>query len=107
MQKARHKELQGFYIPGTSIRNMTRLQVRSYPLGVAIIIDGKHTDFLTPHTFENLEEGKHIVEMHHFSEEGMLAAKKEEVELKRGQRSVCKLYFKTPRTLADIGELGK
>ena len=89
-------------------RNMKRLQCRSYPLGVDIIIDGKHTEKVTPWTFEDLDEGKHEVEMHYVEPEtGEVIAKKEEVDIKQGKRAICKMHFKTPRTLADVGELGK
>ena len=100
MQKARHKELQALYIPTHFNKNMARLQCRSYPLSVAIIIDGKHTDFLTPHTFE-LEPGIHKVEMHYVKETGEIVSKTEEIELLKNKRAVVKLHFKEPKTLAE------
>lgn len=101
MQESRHKELKGLNTIPIFKRNMIRLQCRSHPLSLAIAIDGNLSDFVTPHTFDNLSEGKHIVEMHYFSEDGALIIKKEEVELKKNKRVICKLYFKTPRTLTE------
>ena len=102
MQAASAKKLEGLYIPGSSIRNMTRLQVRSYPLGAEIIVDGKHTEKLTPWTFEDLEEGKHLIQLDYVvSETGEVSSKKEEVELKKGKRSIVKLYLKEVKTLAE------
>ena len=101
MQAASAKKLEALYIPGSSIRNMTRLQVRSYPLGAFIIMDSEHTGFSTPHTFDDLAEGKHTVQMDYVSETGEVLTKKEDVELKKGRRSICKLHFKEPKTLAE------
>ena len=89
-------------------RNMKRLQARSYPLGCDIIIDSTHTGEITPHTFEDLKEGKHVVEMHYVEPEtGKIIAKKEEVDIKQGKRSIVKLHFIQPKTLANAAELGK
>ena len=102
MQAASAKKLEALYIPGSSIKNMTRLQVRSYPLGCEIIVDGKHTEKLTPWTFENLEEGKHLIQLDYvIPETGGVVSKKEEVELKKGKRSIVKLYLKEVKTLAE------
>ncbi len=81
----------------------TRLQVRSFPLGCQISIDGKLTPYLTPHTFFDLSEGKHLVELHyHDPETNTLRKLHREVILKPGKRIVCKLYFKKPVTLAPV-----
>lgn len=81
---------------------LTRLQCRSHPLGAFIIVDSVHTGFETPHTFDNLAEGNHTVQMDYVSETGEIKSMKEEVELKKNKRVVCKLYFKTPKTLAEV-----
>ena len=105
MQKARHKELQRLYIPNCFDKNMSRLQIRSFPLGLDIIISGRHTDFVTPHTFE-LEPGKHEIQIDYVEPTtGEVISKKEEVELIKGKRTVVKQYFKKPKTLADGSEL--
>jgi len=81
----------------------TRLQVRSFPLGCQISIDGKLTPYLTPHTFFDLTEGKHIVELHyHDPESNTIRMLHQEVILKPGERIVCKLYFKKPVTLSPV-----
>ncbi len=81
----------------------TRLQVRSFPLGCQISIDGKLTPYLTPHTFFDLTEGKHIVELHyHDPQTNTIRMLHQEVSLKPGERIVCKLYFKKPVTLAPV-----
>ena len=81
----------------------TRLQVRSFPLGCQISIDGKLTPHLTPHTFFDLTEGKHLVELHyHDPETNSIRMLHKEVTLKPGERIVCKLYFKKPVTLAPV-----
>lgn len=78
----------------------TRLQCRSFPPGVDIIIDGEHTNEETPHTFTDLAEGEHEIEMQYVNPGGEIISKKESVELKTGRRVVCKLHFITPKTLA-------
>ena len=81
----------------------TRLQVRSFPLGCQISIDGKLTPYLTPHTFFDLSEGKHTVELHyHDPETNTIRKLHREVILKPVKRIVCKLYFKKPVTLAPV-----
>lgn len=105
IQESHKKELQRLSssVPHRSNKKMKRLQCRSFPLGVDIILDGKHTGEVTPHTFEELEEGTHEVEMHYVTPEtGEVKSKKEEVEIKSGTRTVCKLYFKEPKTLASL-----
>jgi hypothetical protein len=77
-----------------------RLQCRSFPSGTHIIIDGKHTEQVTPQTFTDLEEGDHVVEMQYVNEAGKIISKKEIVHLKTGLRVVCKLHFIKPKTLA-------
>lgn len=85
-----------------SKRGTKRLQCRSFPFGAEIIIDGKHTGFVTPRTFENLEEGKHIVEMHYVDPgTAEVVSKKEEVEIKENHRLICKLHFTKPKTFRD------
>lgn len=107
IQKARHKELQRLYIPNCFNKNMARLQCRSYPLGVFIILDSRHTDFVTPHTFE-LEPGKHEIQMDYVEPTtGEVISKKEVVELVKNKRSVCKIRFLEPKTLADATELSR
>ena len=108
MQKSRHEELKHLNTIPLFTRNMRRLQARSYPLGCDIIIDSTHTGEITPHTFEDLEEGKHIVEMHYVEPEtGKIIAKKEEVDIKQGKRAIVKIHFLHPKTLANAAELGK
>jgi len=77
-----------------------RLQCRSFPPGVDIIIDGKHTGQETPHTFTDLEEGEHEIEMQYVNPAGGIISKKEKVSMKVGKRVVCKLHFIKPKTLA-------
>lgn len=102
MQAASAKKLAHLYIPNTNFKNMTRLQVRSYPLGSEIIVDGKHTNEITPKTFDNLTEGKHLIQLDYvIPETGEVVSKKEEVELKKGKRSIVKLYLKEVKTLAE------
>jgi len=81
---------------------MRRLQCRSFPLGLDIILDGKHTGFVTPHTFEDPEVGEHTITMHCVTESGEITEKKEKVVVEQGKRVVCKLYFKKPKTLAEV-----
>ena len=100
MQKVRYKELQALYIPNSFNKDMSRLQCRSYPLGVDIILDSQHSGFATPHTFE-LEPGTHKVEMHYVKETGDIVAKTEDVELVKNKRSVVKMHFLQPKTLAE------
>ena len=108
IQKARHKELKHLNTIPLFTRNMRRLQARSYPLGCDIIIDSTHTGEITPHTFEDLEEGKHIVEMHYVEPgTGEIIAKKEEVDTKQGKRVIVKIHFLHPKTLADVSELSR
>lgn len=77
-----------------SKRGTKRLQCRSYPLDAKILIDGEHTGIVTPHTFEDLEEGKHVIEMHYVDPStAEVISKKEEVEIKKGHRVVCILDF--------------
>lgn len=103
IQESSMKELQSSF---TSIKvphnkKMKRLQCRSFPLGLDIILDGKHTGEVTPHTFEDLEAGEHEVEIHYIEPEtGEVIAKHEKVNIKVGKRVVVKLYFKKPKTLA-------
>lgn len=87
-------------IAGKTGAPTTRLQCRSFPSGVDIIIDGKHTEQVTPHTFNNLEEGDHEIEMQYVTPEGGIVSKKESITAKLGKRVVCKLHFTTPKTLA-------
>jgi len=77
-----------------------RIQCRSYPPGVDIIIDGKHTEQVTPYTFTNIEEGDHEIEMQYVNEAGTIVSKKESITAKLGKRVVCKLRFIEPKTLA-------
>ena len=99
-QVASAKELKALYIPNSFNKSMIRLQCRSYPLGVDIILDSQHTGFDTPHTFE-LEPGTHKVEMQYVKETGEIASKTEDVELVKNKRAVVKLHFKEPKTLAE------
>jgi len=78
----------------------TRLQCRSFPQGVDIIINGKHTEQVTPHTFTDLAEGDHEIEMQYVTPAGGIVSKKESITAKVGKRIVCKLHFITPKTLA-------
>ena len=77
-----------------------RLQCRSFPSGVDIIIDGEHTEQITPHTFNDLAEGDHEIEMQYVNKAGEIISKKESVTLKLGKRVICKLRFIQPKTLA-------
>lgn len=87
-------------IAGKTGKPTARLQCRSFPSGVDIIIDGKHTEQITPYTFNDLAEGDHEIEMHHTNEAGEIISKKETVNLKIGKRIVCKIHFVKPKTLA-------
>ncbi len=78
---------------------MTRLQCRSFPLGVRVIIDGISRG-VTPITVEDLEPGEHEVQMQFTEPDGSITSKMERVVVKKGKRVVCKLYFKEPKTLA-------
>jgi len=104
-QAARAKvlELETFKSCSSYLSNMpTRLQVRSFPLGCKIKIDGELTPFLTPHTFNDLSPGQHVVELIHEDDNGKHSLRKT-VQLAPNQRVVCKLYFKKPKTLATTG----
>ena len=87
-------------IAGKTGAPTARLQCRSHPPGVDIIIDGKHTEQVTPHTFTDLKEGDHEIEMQYVNEEGEVISKKESITVKLGKRAVCKLHFIKPKTLA-------
>ena len=87
-------------IAGKTGAPTTRLQCRSFPTGVDIIIDGKHTEQITPHTFTDLNEGTHEVEMQYVNPAGEIITKKESVTLKTNRRIVCKMHFVEPKTLA-------
>ena len=87
-------------IAGKTGKPTARLQCRSFPSGVDIIIDGKHTEQITPHTFNELAEGEHEIEMQYVNPGGEIVSKKEYVSLKLGKRVVSKLRFIQPKTLA-------
>ena len=87
-------------IAGKTGAPTTRLQCRSYPPGIDIIIDDKHTEQTTPHTFTDLEEGDHEIEMQYVTPAGEIVSKKEKVSLKLRKRVVYKLRFIEPKTLA-------
>lgn len=87
-------------IKGQTGKPTARLQCRSFPPGIDIIIDGEHTGQETPHTFNNLPKGNHTVEMQYVAADGTIETKKENVSLKIGKRVVCKLRFIEPKTLA-------
>ena len=87
-------------IAGKTGKPTARLQCRSFPTGVDIIIDGVHTEQVTPHTFNDLEEGDHEIEMQYVNKAGEIISKKEKTSVKLGSRVVCKLHFIQPKTLA-------
>lgn len=87
-------------IAGKTGSPTARIQCRSFPPGVDIILDGKHTGQETPHTFTDLAEGEHEIEMQYINLAGEITSKKEKVSAKTGKRVVCKLRFIEPKTLA-------
>lgn len=87
-------------IAGKTGAPTARIQCRSFPSGVDIIIDGKHTEQVTPYTFNDLEEGDHEIMMQYVDKAGEVIEKKESVTAKIGKRVVCKLHFIQPQTLA-------
>ncbi|RKY41666.1 MAG: hypothetical protein DRP85_05415 [Candidatus Makaraimicrobium thalassicum] len=96
-------EHETFKLCSPYLSNMpTRLQVRSFPLGCKIKIDGELMPFRTPHTFNNLPPGQHVVELVYEDVNGKRSLRKT-VQLVPNQRVVCKLHFKKPKTLATIG----
>ena len=99
--ESRQKEFsKHLYALPINTHKMKRLQCRSFPLGVDIILDGMYTNEATPHTFEDLDAGEHEVEMHYVEPEtGEVKVKKEKVVIREGKRAICKLYFKEPKTL--------
>jgi len=81
----------------------TRLQVRSFPLGCRIRLDGQLTPFTTPHTFTDLSEGSHTIELlYDDPETGTTRTLSKTLVLEHGKRAICKLYFKQPVTLAPV-----
>ena len=104
-QAARAKvlELETFKLCSPYLSNMpTRLQVRSFPPGCKIKIDGELMPFCTPHTFNDLPPGQHVVELIFEDADGKRSLRKT-VQLAPNERVVCKMHFKKPKTLATIG----